>query len=129
LVFLSHQEARLKLRNFGDQCVVLRGGLLKAVQHHDFPGVGEMSRPPRPVDRRVTKALVEAFESIGIRPSRRETMVGNWKLGEVLEDGPGYQDRLAVHVDNEAFKRRARAYLVPDQTSVERRQQLRRAAS
>lgn len=129
LVFLSHQEARLKLRNFGDQCVVLRGGLLKAVQHHDFPGVGEMSRPPRPVDRRATKALVEAFESIGIRPSRRETMVGNWKLGEVLEDGPGYQDRLAVHVDNEAFKRRARAYLVPDQTSVERRQQLRRAAS
>src|SRR5690606_555998 len=127
LVFLSHADAKLQFRNFGDQCVVDRKRFVRAITHNEFPG----SEGPRraQVNAPQARALAEALKKIGVRESKGALRVGAYELREVLEAGSGYEDRLAVHCENASMKRRARSYLVPEQTSVERRQQLRRAAN
>src|SRR5690606_21288930 len=47
LVFLSHVDAVLDLRNYGDQCVVTRKNFARAITHHEFPGSdSHRLRPP-----------------------------------------------------------------------------------
>ena len=126
LVFLSHPEARIDLQPEGRIGVVDRDGILRAVANHEFPGA-DPSWPHRKIDGDLAHALVVGMRSIGIRPRKGQLHVGAYELGTLLGEGPGFQDRLAIHRDRR-WQRRARVYLVPDQTSVERRQQLRRAA-
>ena len=106
--------------------VVTRKTLLEAVKNHQFVGAdtGERKRINTPQ----MKGVAQALEAIGVRASKGVARVGAYELGAILEQGTGYQDRIAQHTENKSFKRRARIYLVPQQTSVERRQQLRRAA-
>src|SRR5262245_39631546 len=54
--------------------------------------------------------------------------LGDLALGELVEEGPGYQDREAQHERMTTLKRRVRSYLVPQSPGQERRDQLRRAA-
>jgi serine/threonine protein kinase len=126
LVFLSHENTELKFRHYGDQCVVTRKNLLEAVKSHRFPGADPGER--RRVDAPQMKAVAQALDALGVRASKGVARVGSYELGGIIEEGSGYQDRRAQHADTPSFKRRARIYLVPQQTSVERRQQLRRAA-
>ncbi|HEX5099790.1 MAG TPA: protein kinase [Polyangiaceae bacterium] len=126
LVFLSHPDAQMRFTNWGDHCVVTRKGLLEAVKNHAFPGAEPGSRLR--INAPQMKAVAAALEAIGVRASKGVARVGEYELGAILEEGSGYQDRAAQHAQTPAFKRRARIYLVPQQTSVERRQQLRRAA-
>lgn len=128
LVFLSAPEDDLDLRfrGHGDLHVVTRSTLLRAVQHHDYPGKPS-SWHHRRIERPVMRDVAQAMQSLGLRERKGKSFVGRYELGEVLADGPGYQDRQATHRDQH-FTRRVRIYLVPQQTSVERRQQLRRAA-
>src|SRR3954453_22118101 len=67
------------------------------------------------------------MDEAGIRPSQRERRVGDYFLGDLLVDGPGYQDRVARHVALQDVACRARQYLVARAASEERRQQIRRA--
>ncbi|MBN2192120.1 MAG: protein kinase [Polyangiaceae bacterium] len=67
-------------------------------------------------------------DNLGIRPRKGKLLVGDWELDDVIDECEAYQDWLAHHRDLASTKMRARVYLVPEQTSVERRQQLRRAA-
>ena len=127
LVFLSHPDVDLRFRPEGQIGVVTRKNLVRAITHHEFSGSPpgwQQNRIDTPLARDITQALA----AIGIRKRKGKMFVGAYDLGAVLEDSLGYQDRLAVHRDNPGFRRRARIYLVPQQTSVERRQQLRRAA-
>jgi len=126
LVFLSHPDAEPRFQHYGDQCVVTRKGLVDAIKHHTFPGSGGGER--QRINSPQMKAVAHALDTIGVRASKGVARVGAYELGPILEEGPGYQDRAAQHAENRAFRRRARIYLVPQQTSVERRQQLRRAA-
>ncbi len=127
LVFLSHKDTELSLQPSGRFGVVTRASVLKALQFHQFDGA-----PPNWRGDRVAKPqmqdIAQALQALGLRPRKGKAHVGAYELGELLEDGPGYQDRLAIHRDQRGWQRRARVYLVPQQTSVERRQQLRRAA-
>ncbi len=127
LVFLSHKDTELALQPSGRFGVVTRASLLKALQFHQFDGA-----PPNWRGDRIAKPqmqdVAQALDALGLRPRKGKAHVGAYELGELLEDGPGYQDRLAIHRDQRGWQRRARVYLVPQQTSVERRQQLRRAA-
>ncbi|HWA24381.1 MAG TPA: BREX system serine/threonine kinase PglW [Lacunisphaera sp.] len=125
LVFLSHANVELRFRNYGDQCVVTRKTLLDALKLNKFPGV-DRERPR--INNPQMRALAKALEDIGVRASKGVARVGSYELGGILEEGSGYQDRSAKHAQTPGFRRRARIYLVPQQTSVERRQQLRRAA-
>lgn len=127
LVFLSHPDTRLKLTREGRLGVLARADIARAVTQNEFPG-SDPNRRRTPVNRPVMRGVAEAMRAIGIRKRAGQAYVGDWALGTVLEDGPGYQDREATHRTNPSMHRRARIYLVPSQTSVERRAQLRRAA-
>jgi serine/threonine protein kinase len=127
LVFLSNQDIKLDLAPDGRIGVVRRDTFANAITRHDFPGATPRS-PAQRIDTKTHKAVVQAIEKIGIRPRKGKQFVGPYQLGETLGETDAYQDRLASHRDLKGLTRRARTYLVPEQTSVERRQQLRRAA-
>lgn len=127
LVFLSAEGVELDLTAEGRVGVVTRRDVIRALTHHEFPG-SERERALRPIDRPTARDVVRAIGELGIRPRKGRAYVGPYELGEVLEDGTAYQDRVAQHRDRTSIRRRARIYLVPQQTSVERRQALLRAA-
>jgi serine/threonine protein kinase len=127
LVFLSDKNVTLKLRPPGDQCVVTQHTFLGAVKLHNLPGV-DVAYAPNPISQPQAKLIVEALKKVGFRESEGARRVGSYKLGPVLEEGPGYEDREAEHAERSGIRRRARIYLVPQQTSVDRRQTLLRAA-
>jgi ADP-ribosylglycohydrolase len=81
-----------------------------------------------PIDIKVAKALSRAMEQAGIRPSQKSRRVGDYILGDLIADGPGYQDRLGKHVSVEKTFRRVRQYTVAQASSEAERQQRRRAA-
>ena len=106
-----------------------RKTLLDAVKFGRFPGSPGPDVRERPrIDAPTTRDVAQALSAIGLRARRGKAMVGAYELGPVLADGPGYQDRLARHRDTPTIARRARTYAVPQASSIERRQQLRRAA-
>ncbi len=127
LVFLSAEDVKLAFRHHGDIGVVTRDTLRSAVQHHKFTGADERRRQ-RPISKPVARDVAQALAALGIKERKGKLIVGSYELGEALQDGPGYQDRPATHRDHSTWTRRARTYLVPQQTTVERRQQLIRAA-
>ena len=127
LVFLAHPEAKLGLSEGGLVGVVNQATFARAITHHEFPGSPADWRSP-PIDRPTLRALVKALEQIGIKRRKGKLFVGPYELGSLLDETNTFQDREATHRDIPSQKRRARTYLVPEQTSIERRQQLRRAA-
>ncbi len=127
LVFLSHENVDLRFTSWGDQHVVTRKTFRDAIVRHRFPGAPSGWRGER-ITRPQVRAVLDALEAAGVRPRKGQLHAGTYELGELLAEGPGYQDRTAVHRDNPHIHGRARTYLVPEQTSIERRQQLHRAA-
>jgi serine/threonine protein kinase len=126
LVFLSATNLDLRLKPEGLVGVVTRKDLLQAVQHHKFPGANPSWRGER-IDKPLMHDVAQGLAALGLRPRKGHAYAGSYELGALIADGAGYQDRVATHRDR-GFKTRARVYLVPQQGSVERRQQLRRAA-
>jgi serine/threonine protein kinase len=127
LIFLSHSDVKLSLRADGLTAVVTRATIKRALTHHEFP-----NRDPHwrgePIRDPVVRHLTRAIEESGVRPRKGRMFVGSYELGAILEEGSGYQDRIATHRVTKTIELRARTYLVPQQTSIERRQTLRRAA-
>jgi serine/threonine protein kinase len=126
LIFLSATDIDVRLKPEGRICVVTRKDLLEAVQHHKFPGANPSWRGER-IDKPVMHDVAQGLAALGLRQRKGRAYAGSYELGELIADGTGYQDRAATHRDR-GFKTRARVYLVPLQASIERRQQLRRAA-
>lgn len=128
LVFLSSDNIRLALEPEGRIGVVTRDDFARAITHGDYPGA-DPRRSQQRIDRPTMRATVQALKDIGFRARKGKLHVGQYQLGELLDETDAYQDREASHRDIQSQKRRARTYLVPEQTSVERRQQLLRAAN
>lgn len=103
-----------------------RKGILAALINRDCPGVDP--DPRATIDIKVAKALARAIEQSGIRPSQRSRRIGDYILGDLIADGPGYQDRLAKHAAFENVYCRVRQYTVSQASSEEKRQHLQRAA-
>ena len=127
LVFLSAEDIDVRLRPEGALAVVTREKVLRALTHHEFLGANPALQGRR-IDGPVARDVVNALKAIGVRPRKGKAHVGAYELDVVLGAGPGYEDRLARHREKPLMTRRARVYLVPQQTSVERRLLLRRAA-
>ncbi|MCA9225819.1 MAG: NERD domain-containing protein, partial [Planctomycetales bacterium] len=104
-----------------------RKGILAALLNRQGPGIEPDSRSL--IDSKVAKALSRAMEQAGIRPSQKSRRVGDYVLGELLADGPGYQDRLAKHASFENVFCRVRQYTVAQADSEEERQRRKRAAA
>lgn len=127
LIFLSHPEVKLGLQPDGLAGVVRRNNFVDAITRHEFPGA-DPRHQGRAIDRPTMRAVVQTLTSIGFRPRKGKLNVGSYELGALLDETQSFQDREAVHRSIPSQRRRARTYLVPEQTSVERRQQLLRAA-
>jgi serine/threonine protein kinase len=127
LVFLSAEDLHLKLSDHGDLCVVTRDTFRAAIERGDFPGADGRQRPR--VNRPAMQDIAQALRAIGLRPKKGKAHVGAYELGAVLAEGSGFQDRHATHRDNSNFEKRARIYAVPQASSIDRRQQLARAAA
>ena len=102
-------------------------GILAALINRERPGID--ADPRAVIDIRVAKALSRAMEQVGIRPSQRSRRVGDYILGDLIFDGPGYQDRLAKHASFDNVFCLVRQYTVAQAASEEDRQKLRRAAA
>ena len=83
---------------------------------------GAEASPRTIIDIRIARALTQALEQAGIRPSQQARRVGDYVLGELLADGPGYQDWLAEHTTLAGVHGRVRQYLVAQAASEEERQ-------
>lgn len=121
LVFLSADDVQCELTGNARNRVRLRDksnandqpdehGILAALINRKGPGIQPELRTT--IDITVAKAISRAMEQAGIRPSQRSRRVGDHFLGELLQDGPGYQDRLAKHASFDDVFCRVRQYLV-----------------
>ena len=140
VVFLSSEELQCDLTGAAHNRVLLtdrkpqgdrpeREGILEALVNRQGPGIDPDLRST--IDITVAKALSRAMDSAGIRPSQRSRRIGDYVLGDLIEDGPGYQDRLAKHVafKDEAVFCRVRQYTVAQASTEENRKKLQRAAA
>jgi hypothetical protein len=137
LVFLSAPEIVCELKGTAAYGVSLRDrdaspgqperpGILAAVRRRECPGL-----PPKPgpiIDRPLAKVLSHAIEQAGIPSLPRQRRVSGYLLERLIEEGPGYQDWEAGHVQNLGGKRRVRLYLVWSGASPEERQKVERAS-
>ncbi|MCA9111861.1 MAG: NERD domain-containing protein, partial [Planctomycetaceae bacterium] len=139
LVYLSHDEVKCELLGPAQNRVLLtdrgtqgegkpeRKGIAWALMMREGPGIE--AHAGHVIDSRVAKALSRAIEQAGIRPSQRSRRVGDYVLGELLGEGPGYQERLAKHASFENVFCRVRQYTVAQADSEEERQRRKRAAA
>ncbi len=138
LVFLSADDLQCELVGPARNRVCLkdrpqkgdqpeRKGIIAALVNRDCAGVDPDARAT--IDIRVAKALSRAIEQAGIRPSQRSRRIGDYILGDLIADGPGYQDRLAKHAAFDNVYCRVRQYTVSHASSEELRKHLRRAAA
>ena len=131
-VFLSHEAVdcriaqdlrdRVHLRDTGtgrDE----RPGIVAALTRHSA-GTPLRTRPDRPMAGAVSRAMQEA----GIRPSQRARRVGDYRLDELLFEGPNYQDWTARHAAIDSERARVRIYAVAPSASDDERAACRRAA-
>ena len=113
-VFLSHEAVQPNLEEHGRAHVCVRDrealgpgaggasvypgimGTLKGLTtaaREDF-----QRRNWRQINAPTAKAIAQGVMQAGIRPSNRSRRIGaDWLLGELLAEGPGYQDFLAQH--------------------------------
>lgn len=139
LVFLSNRELDCRLpidardgivglgRN-ADDTPRQRGGLAGVVPTLVDLTVEERDRLGRSrIDRTMARRVAQALDQAGIRQSQSSRRVGGLDLGELLDDGAGYQDFDAVHPQSESVHRRVRVYSVPDADPAERALRVRAA--
>jgi serine/threonine protein kinase len=133
LVFASHPEAESRLQGVAGYRLCLRDtqerrGITAALLRREYDGANENARPF--INKPVAKAIGNAMEQAGVRPSQKSRRVGDYLLGQLLYESPTgvYQDWLAAHVSVEAAQRRVRIYNIARNTSEETRETIRRAA-
>ena len=131
-VFLSHEDVDCRIRQDLRERVHLRDtgtgrderpGIVAALTRHSA-GTPVRTRPDRPMAKAVSRAMQEA----GIRPSQRARRVGDYRLDELLLEGPNYQDWTARHAAIESERARVRIYAVARSASDDERAACQRAA-
>ncbi|QDT95269.1 BREX system serine/threonine kinase PglW [Gimesia aquarii] len=103
-----------------------RKGILSALMRREGQGIDPELRST--IDAKVARTLAKAIDDSGIRPSQKSRRIGDFVLGELIADGPGYQDRIAEHVTVKNDFRRVRLYTVAGADTEEDRQRRKRAA-
>jgi serine/threonine protein kinase len=140
LVFLSHEDLDCRLDESARAGItgLDRDAGGSTPQRGGLPGVLETLTRMTPeeherlgsrrIDRPMAKRIATALEQAGVRPSQRRRKVGDLELGDLLEEGPGYQDFAAVHPRFEHAHRRVRIYGTSDLATQQEREQASRAA-
>ena len=137
VVFLSAESLQCELIGPGRNRVFLRDrkategnserkGILAALMRREGQGIDVEMRSM--IDSKVARSLAKAIDEAGIRPSQTSRRIGDYVLGDLIADGPGYQDRLAEHVSIKNDFRRVRFYSVAGAENEEDRSRRKRAA-
>ena len=137
LIFLSAPKLECELRDTAAYNVCLRDveaeagkpgrpGIMAALRSRDCLGLKPLHSPSvnRPLAKKIAQAVVQA----GIPTGARKRRVSDYILESLLEEGPGYQDWEASHVQNIGGRRRIRLYLVESGATVTDRDMIGRAA-
>ncbi len=132
LVFLSSEQLDCRLHPIGRQHVTCRDGLTTDTAFPLLPGVLQTLKDPstanlagHQIDKPMSKRLADALGQLGIRPNTRHRRLGDWDLGEVLDEGEGWQDFLGTQLGRQ---RRVRIYLARRAHTAEEAEQLQRTA-
>lgn len=136
LVFLSSASLDCRLHDIARPGVTCRDDLVvpERVAFPRLPGVLKAVRDPQSaairseqVDRPASRRLADALGQIGIRPTSRHRRLGDWELGELLDEGDGWQDYVATR-GTVRSQRRVRVYLAGRAHTKDEGEQLRRTA-
>lgn len=127
LVFLSDPAASIDSANGADHWVVTRHNLVKALTEGVFPGASS-KLATNVIDTPRGERIVEQLRKLGLRNTKEARRVAGYEVGALLDDGNGWQDYEARSEQVKGRVARARVYLVPEASSLERREQLVRAA-
>ncbi|HEY1067826.1 MAG TPA: NERD domain-containing protein, partial [Pirellulales bacterium] len=103
-----------------------RPGVMAAIMRRECPGLDPHARGTH--DRPTAKMASQALDQAGVRPSQRHRRVNDYLLGQLIGEGPGYQDWQAAHVQVAESIRRVRLYLARSGATVDERRTLERAA-
>lgn len=128
LVFLSAETVRINLPEVLRANVHPRGaggvpGIIQALAAE----VGPASHRDTLIDVRVANPLQRAMAEAGVRPSVQSRRVSDYEIGELLDEGEGYQDFAGTHVAL-GGTRRVRIYGIAEASGPETRDALRRRA-
>lgn len=127
VVFCSADDVALHLTGPARNRVFTRETAAKTILQRDCPGL----RPDNaPIDRPTAKAIGQAIEQMGIRPSQNARKVGDYILEDLLFQCPKdmYQEWSATHVSMKGVKRRIRIYNVSSRESDVSKETIRHAA-
>jgi serine/threonine protein kinase len=144
LVFLSSEQLDVRLHDIGRTAVCgrdsdpTRPGAPPATAAKTafapLPGIVASLKDPTlagqragAVNKPLSAKIAQALASAGLHPTNRGRKVGDWELGELLDEGPGWQDHLATR-PNLRTQRRVRIYLAGVATTAEEQERLRREA-
>jgi hypothetical protein len=83
---------------------------------------------PGVINRPLSLRIAESLQQAGLRSSDRGRRVGDWDLGALLDEGPGWQDFGASRTGM-SVSRRVRVYLAGVATSTEEEARLRDEAA
>jgi serine/threonine protein kinase len=131
LVFLSAPGVQLNMRDGGEMGVVTRETIERAITRGEYPGsyLGQKPFGERPQIRAdALRGLLQMFRNdAAFRESKARLVVGQFVLGDIVREGVGFQERRAVHQQNDRFERTARIYVRAD-GGPDQGDQLRHAA-
>lgn len=134
VLYLSNPDLKVELNEPGRIDVYgPDSDRLDAGKKNDLPGIIGLftdidPRHGRRVDRPLSQAIAEAMDEAGIRESTTHRKIGQYELGELLDEGDGWQDYAAQHPDVKKAHRRVRIYLSGQAYTDEERTSLIRAA-
>jgi serine/threonine protein kinase len=132
LVFLSAPGVQTRFRDGGELGVVTRETIERAITRAEFPGsrLGKAPFGQRPaIAANVLRPLFQALrQDPAFRESKASLVALGHELGDVVREGPNFQERIARHPELGRVDRVARIYLVPEGSSPERAAQARQAA-
>lgn len=141
LIFFSAEGLDLQLRGNGGVKVcrrdpldplgnpvfpLVKPGVLAALMQGDFEGNDLNTRVH--LSAGALRVVAQAMEEAGVREPHRRRVVSDYRLERLVDEGPGYQDWHAVHVQVPDSVRRVRIYLARQGATHEERLTLKRAA-
>jgi len=133
LVFLSDRGVVTRFRDGGELGVVTRDTIERAITRAEFPGsrLGKAPFGQRPaIPQNVLRPLFQALrQDAAFRESKASLVVLGHELGDVVREGPTFQERVAKHPELDRLDRTARIYVGPEGSSSERAAQLGDAAA
>jgi serine/threonine protein kinase len=132
VVFLSDPTLRVALSEEG-RAGVFGPDPSAEGQVNDLPGILDLfkkstpGQPPR-VGRPLSEAIAKAMDSAGIKESVALRAVGPYRLGELLDEGEGWQDYAAENPQVKGESRRVRIYFTDSAVSHAERDAQQKAA-